>query len=62
MRERLGDGDLIAEVRQENHDAVDLVPVLAEEIGIALRFLARLHGAVRRLAGGKDERLDLQPG
>jgi hypothetical protein len=45
MAQGVGDGALLAEIRQRDDDAVDLVAVFLEQVGAERRFRARFDGA-----------------
>ncbi len=54
----VGDGALVAEVRQRNHDAVDFFSMFFEEVSAFSGVLERLHRAVFRIALFQRDRLD----
>ena len=52
--QRVGDGALVAEVRQRDDHAVDAVAVGAEQVGALARFGARLHRAELAVLRAED--------
>ena len=56
--QRIGDGALLAEIRQGDDHAVDAVAVGAKQIGAFARFHARFHRAVFAFLGTEHQRLN----
>ena len=59
--QRVGDAALVAEVRQRDDDAVDLVAMLAEQVGALLRVVVCFHRAVFGVFGDSAITLDARP-
>jgi hypothetical protein len=60
--QRVGHALLVAEVRQTDEDALDALPVTAEEIGTGLRMLPGLDGPELRRLFVEEDGLDIERG
>ena len=56
--DQFGHGNLVAEIGQADHQAVDLVAIGLEVFGIELGIRNRLHGAIGRRLEGEGDGLD----
>ena len=59
--DEFGDRDLVAEIRQADHQPVDRIALLAKKRRVAARVLARLHRAVLRRIDRQDAVGDIEP-